>query len=385
MKSEKKEELNKCELLSSSNDDVVSPYQYNDTTSSQNCQSIELELEKKWIPKKQLGEFLVLSYFRLGYDKKAERVSNCGTFLEFGKVEELGGVSPGAPGRCSGDAPASTTFKLHNANFCRDRLCPMCAWRRSYKIFGQVSQIMNLIGSDYEFIFLTLTVPNCSADELVSTLNSMSKAWLNLIRYKSVKTILKGFFKAFEITYNKSVDTYHPHIHAVFAVPKNYFVSRDYIKRDEWLELWRKSMKNSRITQVDVRKARDKCNSKYADTAVKTLGSAVAEIAKYAVKSSSYLFFDESLSDIKNGVFFPDEELTDKVVSVLSTALAGRRLCSFGGCFLKAHQALQLDDAEDGDLIHIDGDLRSDVAVQIYRYGWSCGTYKLIEIRENEK
>jgi plasmid rolling circle replication initiator protein Rep len=211
----------------------------------------------------------------------------------------------------------------------------------------------------------------------------MSTAWLNLIRYKRVKTILRGFFKALEITYNKAVDTYHPHIHAVLAVPKNYFISRDYIKRDEWLSLWRKSMKNPRITQVDIRKAKDKRDLKLGDTAVNTLSSAVAEIAKYAVKSSSYLFFDEKL--LKNGVYLPNEELTDKVVSVLVPALAGRRLCSFGGCFLKAHQALQLDDAEDGDLIHIDGDLRSDIAVQIYRYGWSCGTYKLIEIRDNEK
>lgn len=383
MNCEKNEELNNCELLNPSYDDVVSPTHYNDTTSLLNCQSLENELEKKWIPKKLLSEFLVLSYFRLGYDKKAIRVADCGTFLEFGKVEELGGVSPGAPGRCSGDAPTSTNFKLHKANFCRDRLCPMCAWRRSYKIFGQVSQIMNVIGSDYDFLFLTLTVPNCSADELVSTLNSMSTAWLNLIRYKRVKTILRGFFKALEITYNKAVDTYHPHIHAVLAVPKNYFISRDYIKRDEWLSLWRKSMKNPRITQVDIRKAKDKRDLKLGDTAVNTLSSAVAEIAKYAVKSSSYLFFDEKL--LKNGVYLPNEELTDKVVSVLVPALAGRRLCSFGGCFLKAHQALQLDDAEDGDLIHIDGELRSDIALQIYRYGWSCGTYKLIEIRDNEK
>lgn len=371
MKSEKKEELNNCELLNPSCDDVVSPAHYNDTTSSLNCQSLENELKKKWIPKKLLSERLVLCYYRLDLEKKAERVVNCGTFLEFGKVEELGGVSPGAPGRCSGDAPTSTNFKLHKANFCRDRLCPMCAWRRSYKIFGQVSQIMNLIVSDYDFLFLTLTVPNCSADELISTLNKMSKAWLNLVRHKRIKSILKGFFKALEITYNKSADTFHPHFHAVLAVPKRYFKSELYIHRDDWLAMWQKAMNDYSITQVDVRKARSKKDLKFADTAVSSLSSAVAEIAKYAVKSSDYLF--------------DDERLTDKVVSVLVPALAGRRLCSFGGCFLKAHQALQLDDAEDGDLIHIDGDLRSDIAVQIYRYGWSCGTYKLIEIRDNEK
>ena len=30
---------------------------------------------------------------------------------------------------------------LDQVNFCKDRLCPMCAWRKSLKIFGQISQI----------------------------------------------------------------------------------------------------------------------------------------------------------------------------------------------------------------------------------------------------
>ena len=30
--------------------------------------------------------------------------------------------------------------KLKSANFCRLRLCPMCQWRRSLKMFGQVKK-----------------------------------------------------------------------------------------------------------------------------------------------------------------------------------------------------------------------------------------------------
>jgi Plasmid rolling circle replication initiator protein and truncated derivatives len=229
---------------------------------------------------------------------------------------------------------------------------------------------MDQIANDYEFLFLTLTVPNCTADELVKTLNAMSKAWIRFTHYAPIKRILKGFFKALEITYNLKADTYHPHFHNVLAVPKRYFKEKDYLKRDEWLRLWQKAMNDDSITQVDIRRARGKIKGSEVSVegveAVKALASAIAEIAKYAVKSSDYLF--------------QSERITDKVVSVLVPALSGRRLCSFGGCFQEVHQALQLDDAEDGDLVHVNNELRSDLAVQIYRYGWSCGAYKLIEI-----
>lgn len=343
----------------------VVPFQYhNSTTSLKKSQSIDNELRDKWTPKKKLSERLVSSYRFLGYNKKAERVESCGTSLEFVEVAAGAGVSPLGSARTSCDDDKS--FKLHKANFCRDRLCPMCAWRRSYKIFGQVSKIMNLIQNDYEFIFLTLTVPNVQGEFLTDKLNSLSDGWIKLSRHKRFKASVKGFFKALEVTYNRQADTFHPHFHAVLAVSKHYFKDDSYIKRDEWLKMWQKAMNDYSITQVDVRKARDKRNSSDGATCSALLASCVAEIAKYAVKSSDYLFSDTGL--------------TNYVVSVLVPALSDRRLCSFGGCFKKAFQALNLDDSENGDLIHLDGDIRSDVALQIYRYGWSCGAYKLIEV-----
>ena len=179
----------------------------------------------------------------------------------------------------------------------------------------------------------------------------------------------KGFFRGLEITYNKEFDTYHPHFHVIIAVSKGYFAHKDYIKRDEWLSYWQKAMQDSRILILDVRRVRSKesmsSGVQFSNT-LKSVGSAVAEIAKYAVKSADYLF--------------QDERLTDFCVYTFTESLKNRRLCAMGGCFLDAHKKLQLDDSEDGDLIHIDNDIRSDVAIQIFRYGWSCGAYKLIEV-----
>ena len=155
--------------------------------------------------------------------------------------------------------------------------------------------------------------------------------------------------------------------HNILAVDKRYYKSKDYIKQSEWLDMWRKYMKDDSITQVDVRRCTSKDKSE-CEKSEKALSSAVAEVAKYATKSSDYII---PWSD----------ELTDNSVNALLSALSGRRLCSFGGVFDLVRKALKFDDAEDGDLLHVEADkIRADVALQIYRYAWSCGAYKLTAV-----
>ena len=241
---------------------------------------------------------------------------------------------------------------------------------------------MNVIQNDYVFLFLTLTVPNCSADELIQTIDKLQEGWYRFINYKRIKTAVKGYFKALEVTrntnrYSRSFNTYHPHFHVILAVNKRYLKSKEYIQHSEWLEMWRKAMRNSDITQVDIRRCKSKQDIQEGEQAVKALGSAVAEIAKYSVKSADYLGrFD------KDGFLvspFPDDEI-DEAVITLGSALHGRRLTALGGIFDEVAKKLQLDDCENGDLLHINGEeVRSDVAYMIRRYGWSCGAYKLIE------
>ena len=95
---------------------------------------------------------------------------------------------------------------------------------------------------------------------------------------------------------------------------------------------------------------------------------AVAEVAKYSVKSADYLNGD--LPEIQ------------RAVAVFLRSLEGRRLCSYGGVFAKARKQLQLDDETDGDLIHTDPDqkLRTDVAQILYRYQWQVGLNYVLTI-----
>ena len=339
-------------------------------TQNSTCQdtrdSLTEELATRFTPKRKASEVLALSYLRIGYGNKSDRVLNCGTLLEFQRAEN------------------ENEWKLSSANFCRDRLCPMCSWRRTYKIYAQISQIMNVIENDYAFLFLTLTIPNCSADELPQTIDKLQAGWHKLIHYKRFQTSVKGYFKALEVTRNtnrrsKSYNTYHPHFHVILAVKPSYFKNQDYIKQAEWLSMWRKAMQDDSITQVDIRRCKGKQDGLEGAEAVKALGSAVAEVAKYSVKSSDYLGRMD-----KNGFLvapFPKEEI-DEAVLYLGAALHRRRLTALGGIFEETAKQLQLDDCEDGDLVHVDGSaVRSDVAYMIRRYGWSCGAYKLLEER----
>lgn len=298
---------------------------------------------------------LAKSFDRLGFTGKADRCFNCGTSLQF--------ISPLA------DLDADADYKLSEANFCRERLCPMCAKRRSLKIFGQVSQVVECIDTDkYDFLFLTLTVPNVSDEELTEKIAQMQKAFNKLVHYVKFRRAIVGYFRSLEVTYNhckrsKSFDTFHPHYHIILVVRKDYFTSIDYIKRDEFLYMWQRAMNDYSITQVDVRKVRPE-----KSRGVISISKAVAEVAKYTVKSSDYIF--------KN-----DEILTDRIVSVLSGALKGRRLVAFGGLFAEIRDQLGLDDPEDGDLIHVNPDEEADKANMylVRRWSWNRNIYNLYD------
>lgn len=301
--------------------------------SSMISDKVQEEIDRRFLPKKQSSLLLSEVYRQLDMVSRASRVFDCGSYLEFHVTEQ---------GK-----------KLHKANFCRDRLCPMCNWRRSLKIFGQVSQVMNILENQgYQFLFLTLTVKNCSAADFPATVQMLFDGWRKLYDKKSVfKKVAQGIFRSLEVTCSKATG-FHPHLHTVLAVRPDYF-HKEYISQPEWVRLWRSCCGLDYNPVVDIRKIKP---------GSKGLAGAVAELCKYAVKDSDFLV--GSVSDMADNV------------SVLLSGLAGRRLCSFTGCFDKVRKQLALDDVESGDLVHVEADeLRSDLAYMVVRYCWRAGVY----------
>ena len=274
---------------------------------------------------------------------RSERMLDCGSSLQFAVSH-------------SGDK------RLYRANFCRDRMCPACQRRKSLIAFHQVKNVCYSIRQEnptYRFMMLTLTVPNVPYDELATEITHMMQSFKRLMLRKEVKQVVKGFFRALEITYNVEKQTYHPHFHVLLCVPSNYF-TKNYIKQERWLELWQQATRYPHITQVDIRTVKPNPKKSGSD-----LESAAAEVAKYATKPSDYLW------KLPNGDYMADEV----VVPELAKTLNHRKLIAFGGLMLEHFKKLELQDvdSESVDLVHVD-DSASDIeAVMIHVYRWNVG------------
>jgi len=285
------------------------------------------------------------------YDSKALRVAECGTFLTFKRFED-------------------GNLKLHTANFCKVRLCPMCQKRRSMKIFGQVSKVMDKLqeNNKYKFIFLTLTIKNCVADELASVIDKLFYSFNKLTKKKEFKTAVKGYFRALEVTHNSDEDTFHPHFHCVLVVNNSYFTDTNYyISQSKWVDIWKQCLKVDYLPVVDVRTFK---KSK------KGIGKEVAEVAKYAVKPGEYLKKPPKVFENIPEVRKKFEEWTDYLVSVYDKCLANRRLVAFGGIMKKVHKELNLDDVNTSeDLVNTDlqDEVREDLNYILEAYQWRIG------------
>lgn len=226
-------------------------------------------------------------------DDYMNRISDCGTFLEFISDEEY------------------QNFKLSGANFCGNRFCPHCSFNKSRKDAIEFDVLIKYIKEkyNYSFLFLTLTAPNVEGNLLDLEIRDYYKSIKRLFELKKVKNICKGYIRKLEVTYNSVKDTYHPHYHILIAVNNSYFTdTKSYLSRNDWLELWQNSKRDSSITQLDIRKVKEN-----------ELFNSVLEISKYVSKDSNYLFSTD-------------------VFQVFYAALKGKQYYTFTGVFKESHK-----------------------------------------------
>ena len=302
---------------------------------------------------------LAKTYKRIG-SRKYKRIVDCAGVLEFKRFVD-------------------DSLKLKYASFCQTRLCPTCNWRRSKKIFSQVSRIMSEIEKDYKFIFLTLTVKNCAGKDLSANIDNMICAFKKLCERKRFTDAVQGWVRCFEVTYNWKTREYHPHFHCILAVDKSYFKSDLYIQQDEWCYLWQSCLNVAYKPIVDVRVFSESEKGK---------GKEVAEVAKYTIKSSNIMANLQNISeysqDIQDEVKRFTDKITDDIVLTLDAALENRRLIGYGGIFKQKHKELNL--TADDDLIHTEVDSEQNVLnYEIERYRWDIGHRNYVKIKPNRK
>jgi len=291
---------------------------------------------EKYTEKKQRNQVFQKFIKRHIGENQMDLVEDCNTFLSFVADKTL------------------EKQKLYKANSCKNRFCPVCAWRKARKDALGLSLMIQYIKQqeNKEFIFLTLTTPNVMSDELENEIKRYNNSFRKLIKRKKVGSVIKGYVRKLEITYNKKRDDYNPHFHLLIAVNKSYFTDkRYYISQQEWLDLWRDVTGISEITQVQVQKIRQNNNKE------------LYEMAKYSGKDSDYL-------------------INQKVFDAFYKSLKGKQVLVYSGLFKEAKKKLK-----NGDLDYLKEIDPTEYIYQIF-YIWKQKEYlasELYDLTEQEK
>ena len=285
-----------------------------------------------WKDKKERTRLLAKLFRSDGNISYSRRASSCGSFLEFNFLEA------DDDGSNLRKAIINGKKQLSGANFCQLRTCPLCNARRSAKLAVMLTNCIDKINENHvglRYLFLTLALKNCSADDLPDTITHLLKSFDRLMKRRNVKRAIKGFFRTMEITFNELQDSYHPHLHVLLVVEDDYFKRSNnlYITQDAWVKMWSECLKVDYLATANIKRA-DKSKK------------AIAEVSKYAVKDTDYLKLAER-----------DKDKAVEVVRTFTHALYRRRLIQAGGLFKQYWNT----DAED-DLLHIteDGEKHSE-------------------------
>ena len=108
---------------------------------------------EKYTEKKQRNQVFQKFIKRHIGENQMHLVQDCNTFLSFVTDKSL------------------EKKKLYKSNPCKNRFCPMCAWRKARKDALGLSLMMQHIKQteDKQFIFLTLTTPNVTSEYILGT------------------------------------------------------------------------------------------------------------------------------------------------------------------------------------------------------------------------
>lgn len=184
----------------------------------------EIEVKKDFllniVKNNKYNQDVILDYYfrlhtedtTLNLSNKLDSVSNCNSWflLDVYKKQKI------------------KDFK--KTNLCKDKFCNNCKKVKQAARLARFVPQIEKIKEDFNLSLLTLTVPNCNGTNLKDTINKIFKNFNYLNRYlngaKPIKNLdfssygYKGALRSLEITFKG--DNYHPHIHAVIALDKDY-------------------------------------------------------------------------------------------------------------------------------------------------------------------
>jgi plasmid rolling circle replication initiator protein Rep len=299
-------------------------------------------LREQFEPKKRHNMHLADAYQASGMTNgpdKAVRLATCARWLEFALPPEA----------------EDKRYKITKTTSCHVRLCPVCQWRRSLNTYRNLARVYGDPGlRAYKHIFVTLTQKNVPGELLAEEIKRISDAYAAMMRRKPFKDLIKGYTRTIEVTRNLKTGEFHPHIHAIWTVEKNYG-HKKYITQAALCQEWARALGADYVPVCDMR------------SITKLDGKSVAEVAKYSVKPSDYI------SDRL--------ELTAEIIRVLDPALDGKRFVSYGGIIreIKQHlfQSSNLEDLEAETIPQAEWETWEKI---LYEWSFSEQRYKKITV-----
>lgn len=215
---------------------------------------------------------------------------------------------------------------ITRVHLCRDRLCPVCAWRRGKALTARLRKIASYnIGA--RFLLLTLTVKNCEWSRLSDTLRELLGAWGKLSRRAKFARAVKGWTRTLEITRGKDGKA-HPHLHVLLQVPPEYFNKERglWLDHEELVMMWRRCLGVDYLPSVDIRAV-----------PAGGVGKAILEVTKYLSKNTQV------------------EGLTDEEFLAYADAVAGVRAWAAGGAMREADEEIREE-----ELLHLEEEEREE-------------------------
>jgi plasmid rolling circle replication initiator protein Rep len=258
--------------------------------------------------------------------------------VDGGSIEPVGSNSPPKTRArwvpsCSTSAAFDEWHRwLLHAEFCRNRHCPICNWRRSLRLGYELERVSEAVLAErlgWRMIMLTLTGRNPNGADLPKTIGELQRGFKRLRELKRWRVSVGAWVRSLEVTAPRD-DEFHPHFHVLMFVPPEYCDQGHelYISHAEYQAMWASCMRLDYKPQVRVQ-----------------VLDGVHEIAKYTTKCSDYVTKD------KAGRYSCDSYKLEG----LHDGLAGRQMIVYSRNLSPVRKRLGLLKANDGpeDLIHV--------------------------------
>lgn len=288
-----------------------------------NADSVIAKAEKIKLTTGNMRKCLSALAYSRKQSEKAFRISTCGNYMEFRKYMDV-----------------DATTKLQRANFCKNPLCPMCAWRAHVRSGIQLRRAIELLNPSYVY-HIILGIPNISAlcAEDVRKLHERARSFITR------KLGLNDYIVSMEVAYSE-VTGWHPHVHAI--VTTNSFIKQTKSVVHERAKAWAKWYDNQAQAQQYT------CYIK---------GGSMRNVEQYVAEVTKYIF--KPL----------EESATVEIVEALSDAIHNTRKFNAGGELRKAMQAVKRE-AEKESIIKEYELINSGTPYEVQVSKWMNDKYK---------